>query len=143
VDTLTKPTDDKSVFIGHRERKHVFNKIGIVKTTALLALLNAGLDVLISDVDVVWLNSPAKYFKSGQVRVVFTNPGRLFAHTRLTLLLQSRRKTPKSWFPAIAFSGSNLDGLLLTNSDKLPILATRSSTPVCFCCGAGGNRWIW
>ena len=103
MDTLTKPTDDKSVFIGHRERKHVFNKIGIVKTTALLALLNAGLDVLISDVDVVWLNSPAKYFKSGQVRVVFTNPGRLFAHTRLTLFYNPGEKRQSPGFQRLRF----------------------------------------
>lgn len=54
--------------IGHRENKAVFNQIGIVKTRVLSALLHANVTTLMSDVDVVWLRDPTKYFKSGELR---------------------------------------------------------------------------
>ena len=68
IDSNSLVTDSKQLLIGHREHKDVFNKIGMVKTKTLLELLTVGLNVLISDVDVVWLNSPARYFQSGQTK---------------------------------------------------------------------------
>jgi hypothetical protein len=46
----------------------VFNQIGIVKTRVLSALLHANVTTLMSDVDVVWLRDPRKYFASGELR---------------------------------------------------------------------------
>lgn len=52
---------------GFREHKQSFNAIGEAKVSALRSLLDAGLDVLLSDVDVVWMGNPMEYLDSGHV----------------------------------------------------------------------------
>ena len=52
---------------GFREHKQSFNAIGEAKILALRGLMDAGLDVLLSDVDVVWQGNPLQYLSSGQL----------------------------------------------------------------------------
>jgi len=54
---------------GFREHKRSFNAIGIAKVLALQGLLAAGLDVLLSDADVVWVGNPLAYLGSGHLAV--------------------------------------------------------------------------
>ena len=44
-----------------------FNLLGEAKTASLAKLLDAGLNVFLSDVDVVWLRDPTAYFETGQL----------------------------------------------------------------------------
>ena len=44
-----------------------FNLLGEAKTASLAKLLDAGLNVFLSDVDVVWLRDPRAYFETGQL----------------------------------------------------------------------------
>jgi hypothetical protein len=55
---------------GFREHKQSFNAIGEAKVSALLGLVDAGLDVLLSDVDVVWTGNPVEYLASGHLALV-------------------------------------------------------------------------
>ena len=52
---------------GFREHRQSFNAIGLAKVRALGQLLAEGADVLLSDVDVVWMASPVPYLRSGHL----------------------------------------------------------------------------
>ena len=53
--------------MGFREHKQSFNAIGEAKVLALRGLLDAGVHVLLSDVDVVWTGNPVAYLGSGHL----------------------------------------------------------------------------
>ena len=52
--------------VGYRMTRG-FNLLGEAKTASIAKLLDMGLDVFLSDVDVVWLRNPSDYFESGQL----------------------------------------------------------------------------
>ena len=52
--------------VGYRGTRG-FNLLGEAKTASIAKLLDMGLDVFLSDIDVVWLRNPMNYFESGQL----------------------------------------------------------------------------
>ena len=52
--------------VGYRMTRG-FNLLGEAKTASIAKLLDMGLDVFLSDIDVVWLRNPMHYFESGQL----------------------------------------------------------------------------
>ena len=52
--------------VGYRMTRG-FNLLGEAKTASIAKLLDMGLDVFLSDIDVVWLRNPMNYFESGQL----------------------------------------------------------------------------
>jgi len=52
--------------VGYRMTRG-FNLLGEAKTASIAKLLDMGLNVFLSDIDVIWLRNPMNYFESGQL----------------------------------------------------------------------------